>query len=212
MWNQVTGGPDTEHDGTPSLWDSSLNTQSCWRLTWKSRTRSDSTDRPRTAQPLCWEALASSADPSPDSLLWEAEVRSEQLPLQNALMNFSFYKSPAPTCTSLSAPLCRTGTCSAEAETWSPTLLECSSWADEGPPAGWRICRGFRGLKSWTGASLLHWALLIIHQRTVHLKQQHWKAANAVQEAFCQDAESSEEGEKKCEFSKTSQPFFAVIH
>lgn len=140
--NQVFGGSDT--DGTPSLWDPSLNTQSWWRLLWKNRTRAECTDRPRTLQPLCWEALASSADPSPESVLWEAEVWGDRPPLQNSLMNFFFYKSPVMTCTSLSAPLCRTWTCRAEAETSSPTSLECSSWADEGPPAARRICRGWK--------------------------------------------------------------------
>lgn len=67
----------------------------------------------------------------------------------------------------------------------------------------WRCnCRledlqGFCSLESWTGVSLLHWALLIIHQETVHLKQQRWVAANTVQEAFCEDPKSPESEKKK---------------
>lgn len=75
----------------------------------------------------------------------------------------------------------------------APEQMTDHRWAGES--AG-----GFGGFGSWTGASLLHWASLIIHQQTVHLKQQHWTAASGVQEPFCEDAEDGER--KKSHFKE----------
>lgn len=165
-------------------------------------------------QPPCWEAPASSADPSPDSLLRQTAERRERLPPQNTLTNFFFCKSPAPIGTSLSTPLCGTWTCSAEAETWSPRLLECCCRADEGPQAGRSVHGGFGGSEklNWclsASPSPLNYSSADGAPETTALEG----SQNAVQEGFCEDAEKfrGRERRKKMGIFKNRLKCFSAV-